>query len=171
MCGCWLRSGLKRFAVPHHWRELASGDLPIGANDDEEEITPGSPQSSEVGSPHSASDRGAEMGKGEGNPSNRFVIAALSASSGDLEALENFFKHTPPDTGIGFIVVQHLAPITKVHFRSCSPGTQKCQWSRHAITPRLKSRLHHSSECNLDHRGGQATREGARSAAWSAHAH
>ena len=50
------------------------------------------------------------MGKGDEAPSNRFVIAALGASAGGLEALENFFRHTPPDTGIGFIVVQHLAP-------------------------------------------------------------
>ena len=50
------------------------------------------------------------MGKDDEAPSDRFVIAALGASAGGLEALENFFKHTPPDTGIGFIVVQHLAP-------------------------------------------------------------
>ena len=50
------------------------------------------------------------MGKGDETPSNRFVIAALGASAGGLEALENFFRHMPPDTGIGFIVVQHLAP-------------------------------------------------------------
>jgi two-component system, chemotaxis family, CheB/CheR fusion protein len=50
------------------------------------------------------------LGKADKHPSNRFVIAALGASAGGLEALEEFFKHTPPDTGIGFIVVQHLAP-------------------------------------------------------------
>lgn len=50
------------------------------------------------------------MGKADGNSSNRFVIAALGASAGGLEALENFFSHMPPDAGIGFIVVQHLAP-------------------------------------------------------------
>lgn len=50
------------------------------------------------------------MNRDDGASSNRFVIAALGASAGGLEALENFFKHTPPDSGIGFIVVQHLAP-------------------------------------------------------------
>ena len=50
------------------------------------------------------------MGKEAETPSGRFVIAALGASAGGLEALENFFSHMPPDTGIGFIVVQHLAP-------------------------------------------------------------
>ena len=50
------------------------------------------------------------MGKGAEAPSNRFVIAALGASAGGLEALEDFFKHTPANSGIAFIVVQHLAP-------------------------------------------------------------
>ena len=50
------------------------------------------------------------MGKDDEAASGRFVIAALGASAGGLEALENFFSHTPPDTGVGFIVVQHLAP-------------------------------------------------------------
>ena len=41
---------------------------------------------------------------------DEFVIAALGASAGGLEALENFFQHMPGDAGISFIVVQHLAP-------------------------------------------------------------
>lgn len=41
---------------------------------------------------------------------NEFVIAALGASAGGLEALEKFFEHMPSDAGISFIVVQHLAP-------------------------------------------------------------
>ncbi|MEO8341446.1 MAG: chemotaxis protein CheB, partial [Nitrospirota bacterium] len=35
---------------------------------------------------------------------------ALGASAGGLEAFEKFFKHMPSDAGIGFVVVQHLAP-------------------------------------------------------------
>ncbi len=41
---------------------------------------------------------------------DEFVIAALGASAGGLQALENFFAHMPADAGIAFIVVQHLAP-------------------------------------------------------------
>src|SRR5579883_1545618 len=41
---------------------------------------------------------------------NEFPIAALGASAGGLEAFERFFKHMPPDAGIAFVVVQHLAP-------------------------------------------------------------
>ena len=39
-----------------------------------------------------------------------FLIVAIGASAGGLEALENFFKHMPPDAGMAFAVIQHLAP-------------------------------------------------------------
>ncbi|MGH9628742.1 MAG: chemotaxis protein CheB, partial [Bryobacteraceae bacterium] len=39
-----------------------------------------------------------------------FLITALGASAGGLEALEKFFRHMPADSGIAFVVVQHLAP-------------------------------------------------------------
>jgi two-component system, chemotaxis family, CheB/CheR fusion protein len=38
------------------------------------------------------------------------VIAALGASAGGIEAFERFFTHMPADTGIAFVVVQHIAP-------------------------------------------------------------
>ncbi len=37
-------------------------------------------------------------------------IVGLGASAGGLEALENFFHRMPPDTGMAFVVVQHLSP-------------------------------------------------------------
>lgn len=39
-----------------------------------------------------------------------FHIAGLGASAGGLEALEAFFASMPTDSGIAFIVVQHLSP-------------------------------------------------------------
>ncbi len=39
-----------------------------------------------------------------------FYIAAIGASAGGLEALEQFFKNMPPDSGIAFVVIPHLAP-------------------------------------------------------------
>src|ERR1700730_1656119 len=39
-----------------------------------------------------------------------FLIAAIGASAGGLEAYETFFKHMPADSGIAFAVVMHLAP-------------------------------------------------------------
>ncbi len=35
---------------------------------------------------------------------------AVGASAGGLEAIEAFFSHMPPDSGLGFIVIQHLSP-------------------------------------------------------------
>ena len=34
----------------------------------------------------------------------------IGASAGGLEALETFFTHMPPDSGMAFIVIQHLSP-------------------------------------------------------------
>ncbi len=39
-----------------------------------------------------------------------FPIAGIGASAGGLEAFTELLKHLPPDTGIGFVLVQHLAP-------------------------------------------------------------
>src|SRR5258707_10837124 len=41
---------------------------------------------------------------------NEFLIVAIGASAGGLEAYEHFFSHMPPDSGMAFAVVQHLAP-------------------------------------------------------------
>jgi two-component system CheB/CheR fusion protein len=40
-------------------------------------------------------------------------IVGIGASAGGLAALESFFRNTPPDTGMAFIVVQHLDPTQK----------------------------------------------------------
>lgn len=41
---------------------------------------------------------------------SRFPIVGIGASAGGLEALTGLFQHLPPDTGMGFVLVQHLAP-------------------------------------------------------------
>ncbi len=43
-------------------------------------------------------------------PRPSFAIAAVGASAGGLEALENLFAHTPLESGIAFIVISHLEP-------------------------------------------------------------
>jgi two-component system CheB/CheR fusion protein len=42
-----------------------------------------------------------------------FPIVGLGASAGGLEALETFFTHMPPDSGLAFVVIQHLDPSHK----------------------------------------------------------
>ena len=39
-----------------------------------------------------------------------FPIVALGASAGGLEALQGFFDHMPSDSGMAFMVLQHLNP-------------------------------------------------------------
>lgn len=40
-------------------------------------------------------------------------IVGLGASAGGLEALEQFFANAAPDTGLAYVVVQHLDPTHK----------------------------------------------------------
>lgn len=42
-------------------------------------------------------------------PFDSYVIG-IGASAGGLEAINDFFDHTPPDTGFAFVLVQHLSP-------------------------------------------------------------
>lgn len=38
------------------------------------------------------------------------LIIGIGASAGGLEALQQFFQHMPPNSGLSFVVVQHLSP-------------------------------------------------------------
>jgi two-component system CheB/CheR fusion protein len=38
------------------------------------------------------------------------LVVGLGASAGGLESLEQFFAHTPVDSGLAFVVIQHLSP-------------------------------------------------------------
>lgn len=44
-----------------------------------------------------------------------FPVVALGASAGGIQALKEFFKAVPKDTGMAFIVVQHLDPTHESH--------------------------------------------------------
>ena len=43
-------------------------------------------------------------------PDSEFYVVGIGASAGGLEALEQFFDNMPSDSGMAFIVVQHLSP-------------------------------------------------------------
>ena len=49
-----------------------------------------------------------EQWGGEGE--HLFPVVGIGASAGGLEALEVFFRNAPVDTGLAFVVVQHLDP-------------------------------------------------------------
>ena len=40
----------------------------------------------------------------------KFPIVGIGASAGGLEALDGFFRHMPSNSGMAFVVIQHLAP-------------------------------------------------------------
>src|SRR6187399_1405385 len=42
-----------------------------------------------------------------------FYVVGIGASAGGLDALERFFDALPPDTGMAFVVIQHLSPAFK----------------------------------------------------------
>jgi len=41
---------------------------------------------------------------------DRFVVVAIGASAGGIEATNDLLKHLPADTGLSFVLVQHLDP-------------------------------------------------------------
>ena len=47
---------------------------------------------------------------GKRSPASSFYVAGLGASAGGLEALRSFFEAVPANSGVAFVVVQHLAP-------------------------------------------------------------
>ena len=47
------------------------------------------------------------------NPKKPFYIAGIGGSAGSLEALEEFFRNMPADSGMAFVLVSHLDPTHK----------------------------------------------------------
>jgi two-component system, chemotaxis family, CheB/CheR fusion protein len=43
-------------------------------------------------------------------PKSDFHIAGVGASAGGLDALERFFSHAPANSGVAYVIVQHLSP-------------------------------------------------------------
>jgi len=63
-------------------------------------------------------------------------VVGIGASAGGLEALERMFENAPPDTGMAFVVVQHLSP----DFRSLMDELL-ARWTRmpiHRVTHGLR---------------------------------
>ena len=38
------------------------------------------------------------------------LVVGIGASAGGLDAIQDFFNHIPGDTGMSFIIIQHLSP-------------------------------------------------------------
>ncbi len=61
-------------------------------------------------SAHEMPGGGETTGKGD---ETDFPIVGIGASAGGLEAFEQFFTNMPPDTGMAFVLIQHLDPTHK----------------------------------------------------------
>ncbi|WP_414469205.1 CheR family methyltransferase [Methanobacterium sp. ACI-7] len=51
-----------------------------------------------------------DIDKSKVNPKRKFPIVGIGSSAGGLEALEKLFSNMPSDTGMGFVLIQHLDP-------------------------------------------------------------
>ncbi len=51
------------------------------------------------------------------NKNSNLIVVGIGASAGGLHAIQSFFDHLPDDTGMVFIIIQHLSP----DFRSLMP--------------------------------------------------
>jgi two-component system CheB/CheR fusion protein len=47
------------------------------------------------------------------NPPAKTRIVGIGASAGGLAALEQFMEQVPPESGLAYVVVQHLDPTQK----------------------------------------------------------
>jgi two-component system CheB/CheR fusion protein len=47
------------------------------------------------------------------SPASQFPIVGIGASAGGLEALELFLQNVPANSGMAFVIVQHLDPTHK----------------------------------------------------------
>ena len=56
---------------------------------------------------------GFAIGKPTGSDTGKFPVVGIGASAGGLEALEQFLGNVPENSGMAFVVVQHLDPTQK----------------------------------------------------------
>jgi two-component system, chemotaxis family, CheB/CheR fusion protein len=61
-------------------------------------------------SPENSKPKAVSTEKNPGPDPVLFPVVGIGASAGGLEAMEQFFKHVPVDSGRAYIVVQHLDP-------------------------------------------------------------
>ena len=76
------------------------------------------------------------MAKATNSNSDQFPIVGIGASAGGLEALEQFFTNMPSDSGMAFVVVQHLDPNHKGIMRELLQRITQMQVI--TVTDRLK---------------------------------
>ena len=81
---------------------------PVAANPPD--ATPPGAPATDGSTTASAAPPAAMAGVSQAEPVAAFPIIGLGASAGGLEAFEQFFRAMPVDSGMGFVLVQHLDP-------------------------------------------------------------
>ncbi|WP_365867967.1 chemotaxis protein CheB [Arsukibacterium sp.] len=83
------------------------------------------------------------------------AIVGIGASAGGLEALDQLLLHTPPDTGLAWIIVQHLDPTkkamlpellgraTSMDVQQAEDGMRICANQVYVIAPNTELRVEH----------------------------
>ena len=75
-------------------------------------------------------------GSMKSSKADQFPIVGIGASAGGLEALEQFFENTPVDSGMAFVIIQHLDPNHKGIMRELLQRITEMQV--YTVTDRLK---------------------------------
>ena len=97
-----------------------------------------------------------------------FHIVGIGASAGGLDSLERLFTHLPTDTGMAFVVLQHLSP----DFKSLMDEllSRRTQMPIRQAEPRHGARTEHrvspSADEGNDHPAAAPAAERSGSAAW-----
>ena len=63
--------------------------------------------------PHKSKSTAVSKAKTTASKTGQFPIVCIGASAGGLEAMEQFLSHVPENTGMAFIIIQHLDPTQK----------------------------------------------------------
>ena len=103
---------MKRAAAPSEERQKRDSDRPVRREADvrapiESAASRLEPGAQPDGSPP---DGEAIESTASGDATERFPIVGIGASAGGLEALEQFLRHMPENTGMALVIVQHLDP-------------------------------------------------------------
>nr|WP_245217520.1 chemotaxis protein CheB [Rheinheimera maricola] len=84
-------------------------------------------------------------------------IVGIGASAGGLQPLEQFLSHTPPDSGLAWIVVQHMDPtqkalltellqrVTSMKVQQATQGMPVCANQVYVIPPDTELRVHNAA--------------------------
>jgi len=68
---------------------------------------------------------------------NDFYVVGIGASAGGLEAVQRFFDHIPDNTGVAYVIIQHLSP----DFKSLMPELLAKHTGMHIYTAKNNQKI------------------------------